>query len=115
VGDGVLKNSSDVFNILDPDTGGSATFSVPLPLYGTGTPTHWAAYTQLEEATHDALVNMNMTQFRAYVDEMAILRGRGPMGSITAFKGSLQISEEDENFLTYLERIGMVAEPVMDF
>lgn len=92
---GVKQNSSDVFNILDPDSGGAATFSVPLEAGGVGPATHWGARTMLEPATVNALQNMTTTEFKTYVDQVAAVRGRSPVGSITAFKNSLLMNEGD--------------------
>lgn len=104
---GVLANSSDVFNILDPDSGGASTFTVPLSANGLAPASHYAARTLLEEATYDALKNMTTTQFKAYVDQMAALRGRTPVGSITAFKGSLQMSAADADPWAYIASLGL--------
>lgn len=90
---GVLQNSSDVFTILDPDSGGAATFSVRLSASGAEPATYFGARTFLEEATYNALKNMTVTQFKAYVDQVAAQRGRTPVGSVTAFKNSLLMNE----------------------
>lgn len=92
---GIKQNGSDVFNILDPDSGGSATFSVPLSANGQNPPTYWGARTYLEEATVNALQNMDTTQFKAYVDQVQVQRGRAAVGSITAFKNALLMSQGD--------------------
>ncbi len=97
---GVLQNSSDVFNILDPDSGGSNSFRVPLALGGIGPATHWGANTYLEPATVAAL-NGTVTDFKAYVDQLAVQRGRTPVGSITAFKGALLMGPLAGNFWTF--------------
>ena len=114
VSNGVLQNSSDVFSILDPDSGGAATFSVKLSANGQLPTTHWGCRTMLEEATHNALVNMNVTQFKAYVDQVAATRGRTPVGSITAFKNNVQISPANANFDTFIASLGLqwVQDPV---
>lgn len=104
---GVLANSSDVFNILDPDSGGAGTFTVPLSETGAAPVTYYAARTMLEEATYNALKNMTTTQFKAYVDQLSAERGRTPVGSITAFKGSLRMSEADADPWAYLESLGL--------
>lgn len=88
---GVLKNSSDVFGILDPDSGGAATFSVKLSANGLEPPTHYGAYTLLEEATYNALVNMTTTQFKAYLDTLADSRGRTRLESSVAFKNAVVV------------------------
>jgi hypothetical protein len=95
VPNGVLQNSSDVFSILDPDSGGAATFSVRLSANGQLPVTHWGARTMLESDTHNALANMDVTQFKAYVDQVAATRGRAPVGSITAFKNALLMNQGD--------------------
>lgn len=92
---GVKLNGSDVFNILDPDSGGAETFSVPLSADGLAPATYWGARTFLEDDTHNALTNMTTTQFKAYVDAKAAQRGRTPVGSITAFKNALLIDSGD--------------------
>lgn len=107
ISNGVFQNSADVFNILDADTGGAKTFSVRLSNDGGATLTHWAAYTTLEPATYDALKNMTVTQFKAYVDQMAALKGRTPVGSVTAFKGSLQMSAANANPWAYIASLGL--------
>jgi hypothetical protein len=102
--DGVLKNGSDVFNILDPDIGGSKTFSVKLIRNSDGM-VFWGARTPLEEATFNALTNMTTTEFKTYVDQLAVARGRTPVGSITAFKNALLIDGGD--FRSFVEAQGM--------
>lgn len=102
---GVLQNSSDVFNILDPDSGGASTFSVRLSADGNEPATYFGARTLLESATYDALVNMTVTQFKAYIDQLSAQRGRTPVGSVTAFKNSLQIGPPD--FWTFVASLGL--------
>lgn len=114
VSNGVLQNSSDVFTILDPDSGGAGTFSVKLSANGLEPVTHWGCRTPLEPATLNALQNMNITQFKAYVDQVAAIRGRQPVGSVTAFKNNVQISAADANFWTFVASLGLQAiqEPI---
>ena len=107
ISEGVLKNSSDVLNILDPDDIGSSTFTVPLSSDGLEPVTHYAAYTPLQPETRDALLYMSTTEFKAYVDQLAQERGREPVGSITAFKGSLQMSEENADPWGFIESVGL--------
>ena len=104
---GVLQNSSDVFNILDPDSGGSKSFTVKLSANGAEPASHYGANTWLEEGTVDALKNMTTTQFKAYVDQLATQRGRAPVGSITAFKGSLLMGEQGGNFWDFVTANGL--------
>jgi len=116
VSNGILKNSSDVFNILDPDSGGTATFSVKLNTSGLDIDpvTHWGAYTVLEEGTENALRNMTTQEFKTYVDEIAALRGREPVGSVTAFKNGLKMGQIGEDFWSFIEQNGLklVQEPI---
>lgn len=111
VSNGVLKNSSGVFHILDPDTGGAETFSVPLN--STGDPaddiTHWGAYSPLPVDVRDALMFMSTTEFKAYVDERAASYDspRDPVGSVTAFYDDVQFSAEDESFWTFIADLGL--------
>jgi hypothetical protein len=113
VSNGVLQNSSDVFTILDPDSGGAATFSVKLSPNGQLPVTDWGCRTMLEDATHNALANMNVTQFKAYVDQVAAIRGRQPVGSVTAFKNNVRISAANADFWAFVAGLGLqlVQEP----
>ena len=108
ISNGVFQNSADVFNILDSDEGGSKAFSVRLSNDGGTTLTHWAAYTTLDPATHNALKNMTVTQFKAYVNQMATQKGRAPVGSVTAFKGNLQMSAANADPWAYIASLGLV-------
>lgn len=107
ISNGVYKNASDVFNVLDDDTGGANTFTVKLNTSGLEADpvTHWACRTPLLPAVHNALVNMSTAEFKAFVDEQALLKGRAPVGSVTAFKSSLQISEGD--FWQFIASLGL--------
>ncbi len=109
VSNGVLKNSSDVFHILDPDTGGAETFSVPLNASGDPADdvTHWAAYTPLLVEVRDALLYMSTAEFKAYVDQRAQELGREPAGSITAFKNDVRFSEENGNVWDFIASLGL--------
>lgn len=95
ISEGVKRNASDVFNILDPDSGGSNTFTIPLNITGSSLEptTYWAAYTYLEPVTVTALTTYTTIELKAYVDQLSVLRGRTPVGSITAFPNSLQMQE----------------------
>ncbi len=99
---GVRQNGSDVFTILDQDSGGAATFSVPCSLDGTGVATFYGARTWLEADTHNALTTMSTIQFKTYIDQLAVIRGRTPVGSITAFKNSLIIGDGSQGFTAFL-------------
>lgn len=111
---GVKQNGSDVFNILDPDSGGGNTFSVPLSATGALPATDFACRTVLEAATHNALTTMTVQEFKAYVDALQVQRGRTAVGSITAFKNNIRISEADADFWAYIASLGLqrVAEAV---
>lgn len=111
---GVKQNGSDVFNILDPDSGGGNTFSVPLSANAALPATHFGCRSMLEAATHNALTTMGTTQFKAYVDALQVQRGRQAVGSITAFKNNIQISAANGNFNTFIASLGLqrVADPL---
>lgn len=113
ISNGVFKNASDVFNILDPDVGGASTFSVKLSADGNEPPTHWGARTLLSPDAYDALVNMSVVEFKAYIDALAEERGRTPVGSVTAFKASIEVSEPNVNFYEFVDGLGLqrVVEP----
>ena len=107
ISNGVYQNSSDVFGIIDPDSGGASTFTVKLSANGQEPVSHWATRTQLEVSAYDALKTMNTTQFKAYVDAKALEYGRQPVGSITAFKNNVQISEDDADFWQFIAGLGL--------
>lgn len=106
---GVLQNSSEVFAILDPDSGGAATFSVPLSADGLEPATHYAAYTQLEQGTYAALTTLTTTQFRNYVNSLATQRGRGQIASATAFKNAVAIEDVNNlvGFAAFIASLGL--------
>ena len=115
ISNGVLKNGSDVFNILDDDTGGAGTFSVKLNATGLEADpvTHWACRTPLQADVYNALTNMTTTQFKAFVDAKAAEKGRTPVGSITAFKNDLKINAGD--FWAFIGSLGLkIVQPSMD-
>ncbi len=109
VSNGVLKNSSDVFHILDPDVGGAETFSVPLNASGDPADdvTHWGAYSPLPVEVRDALLFMSTQEFKTYIDQRAQELGREPVGSVTAFQNDVQFSEEDGNFWDFIASLGL--------
>jgi hypothetical protein len=107
VSNGVLQNSSDVFGIIDPDSGGAGSFTVKLSANGLEPVTHWACRTQLEVESLDHLRNDSTTQFKAYVDLKAAQFGRQPIGSVTAFKNNVQISEDDADFWQFVASLGL--------
>ena len=104
---GVKQNGSDVLAILDPDSGGAATFSVPCSVGGIDPPTFWGARTMLEADTHNALTTMTTQQFKDYVDALAVTRGRQPVGSITAFKNAIIIGDGAQGFSAFLAANGV--------
>jgi hypothetical protein len=107
VSSGVLQNSSDVFGIIDPDTGGAASFSVQLSANGALPVTHWGCRTQMEVESLQHLRNDSTTQFKAYVDQKAAQFGRQPIGSVTAFKNNVQISADDADFWQFVAGLGL--------
>lgn len=92
VTEAALLNSSEVFNVLDDDTGGTKTFSVALSPSGSANATHWAARTYLQPDVENALRNMSTTQFKAFVEQKAAEKGRTAPLNVTAFKNSLVMS-----------------------
>ena len=107
IDNGVKQNSSDVFNILDPDSGGGNTFSVGLSATGIAPATSWACRTPLETATYNALKNMTVTQFKTYVDGLQVQRGRTAIGSVTAFKNNIRIYDAGQTFAQVLALEGL--------
>ena len=108
VSNGVLQNSSDVFGILDPDTGGARTFSVKLNATGLSADpvTHWGCRTMLEESTVNALQNMTTTQFQTYLNSLATSRGRNQLASSVAFKNNVQM-DSTMSFWDFATSIGL--------
>ena len=108
VSNGVLQNSSDVFGILDPDTGGARTFSVKLNATGLAADpvTHWGCRTMLEDSTVNALQNMTTTQFQTYVNSLATSRGRTQLASSVAFKNNVQM-DSTKPFTEFATSLGL--------
>lgn len=104
--DGQKANANATWAILDPDSGGTKTFSVPLSASGTNPPTHWGTRTVLEQATYDALTTMTNTQFKAYVDTLAGQRKRTTVGAV-GFKSSLAIDTAGTGFYDYIATLGL--------
>jgi hypothetical protein len=100
-------NSGEVFNVLDRDEGGTKTFSVALSPSGAANATHWAAYSYLDADVEDALRNMDVTQFKAFVDMKAAERGRVAPNNVTAFKNSLQMSQAGANPWAFIAAQGL--------
>lgn len=103
------QNSMEVFAVLDPDTGGAAPLRVRLSANGQEPVTHWGAQTLLEPATVNALQSMSVSEFKEYVDQVAAVRGRTPVGSVTAFKNSLVMGEG--NFWSFIAAQGLQLVP----
>ena len=101
----VLANSSEIFAVLDPDTGGAATFSVALSPSGNANATAYGCRTYLEDRTYNALKNMNTTEFKAYCDQIAAERGRVAPNNVTAFKNGVVLDEGD--FWSFVEAQGL--------
>ena len=104
---GIFKNGSDVFNILDPDVGGASTFTVQLSADGQEPPTYWGANSRLSADAYNALVNMTTIEFKAYNDELAVLRGRAPVGPVPAFKNGIVIGAAGEDFWGVVAGMGL--------
>ena len=107
VTESVKLNSSEIFAILDPDTGGAATFSVALSPNGQANATHWAGRTYLEPRTYNALKNMTVSEFKAFCDMVADERGRPRVNNVTAFKNGVKLDEGD--FWSFVASEGLQA------
>lgn len=101
---GVKQNGADVFAVLDPDSGGAATFSVALSADGNLPATYWACRTLLQAQTYNALTQMDTTTFKNYVNSLAVTEGRGQVSGVS-FKNSLQIDSGD--FWTFIASLGL--------
>lgn len=111
--DGQKANANATWAVLDPDSGGSATFSVPLSASGIGPATHWGTSTQLQQATYDALATMTSTQFKTYVNGLAGQRNRATVASV-GFKSSLSIDTAAIGFYAYIASLGLKRiEPIL--
>jgi len=103
--DGQKANANDTWAVLDPDSGGTKTFSVPLSASGTNPQTHWGTRTPLEQATYDALTTMTSPQFKTYVDGLAAQRSRATVGAV-GFKNSLSL-DATMGFYEYIAVLGL--------
>lgn len=118
---GVRQNGSDVFAVIDPDSGGALTFSVPLSADGSEPATHWAAYTRLPTSsattdyttwdTFEAFTEAdNANQFKQYVDRRANEYGRAPVGSVTAFFNAMRnggMGAQGQGFDGFIGSLGL--------
>lgn len=105
---GVLQNGSDCFELIDPDSGGQATFSVPLRLKGeTGGATYWGASTQLLQTAYDALTTMTTAEFKNYLNTLK--PGKTVAGA--AFKNSLLIGAPGQRFWSFVAANNMERVP----
>lgn len=87
--------AEDIGRVIDPDTGGSFTFSIRLSLDGHEPPTHWACRTYLSEQTHQALTTLDSNQLKTLLDQLATGRGYELVGDITGWPYSLVIDDGD--------------------
>lgn len=87
--------AEDVGRIIDPDVGGSFTFSVRLSSDGNEPATHYACRTYLSPETHQALTQLDATQLKALLDQMAVNRGREQVGDISGWPHSLVVDDGD--------------------
>lgn len=87
--------AEDVGRIIDPDTGGTFTFSVRLSSTGQEPTTHYACRTFLSEQTYQALTKSDATQLKALLDQMAADRGREQVGDISGWPYSLIVDDGD--------------------
>ena len=108
-------NSGEVFNVLDDDSGGIRTFSFKLSPNGQANATHFGAYTYLRADVENALRNMTVTQFKAFVDAEAAKKGRVAPNNVTAFKNALKMGFEGQDFYEFIALQGLkpVQEAVM--
>jgi hypothetical protein len=74
VSNGVLANSSDVFGILDPDTGGASTFTVPLSANGQLPATDWACRTHVTAFKNNVRISALGADPSAYLASLGLQR-----------------------------------------
>lgn len=102
-----LEQFSNVFGILDPDSGGRDTFSIPLSATGKGRPTHWGAFTALEQDTKEALQTYSKKRFETFVRGKASRR-RQILPKENVEKTDLIVAEVPrDGFEAYLKTIGL--------
>lgn len=87
--------AEDVGRIIDPDSGGTFTFSVRLSSDGQEPATHYACRTFLSQETHQALTQLDAAQLKSFLDQMALDRGRETVGDIGGWPYSLIVDDGD--------------------
>ena len=121
IANGVKQNGSDVFGVIDPDSGGAATFSVALSADGQLPATHWGTLTPLQTSgdttdyttwdTYEAFTEAaNANSFKEYVDRRAAEYGRTPVGSVTAFFNAMRnggMGAEGQDFDAFIASLGL--------
>jgi len=80
---------------------------VALSPSGQANATHWGTSTYLEQRTYDALTTMNVTEFKAYCDMIALERGRVAPNNVTAFKNGVVIGQVGEWFWDFATANGL--------
>jgi hypothetical protein len=119
ISDTQKTKASEVWNLIDPDQGGTDTFSVPLSPSGGNNPTAWGTLTMLERECYDALagtlqpdgvtrVPLTNAQFDAF---LAMRHAKFPDRPIPSNAGSFRpqfkIGVEYQEFDGFLSEHGL--------
>lgn len=124
VTDAVKTNANATWELIDSDSGGYRTFSVPLSPSGAPNPTHWGANSMLERECEEALrghlqpdgtyLPLTNAEFSAFLQARATKLGRPVPNNPGQFRAQYFMGLEYQDFDSFLVERGLqrVREPV---
>lgn len=123
ISDAVKSNANATWDLIDTDTGGYATFSVPLSPSGSPNPTHWGTYTMLDVECLEALQGRpsapdpvtgavtytpyTNAEFTAFLQARSIKLGRPMPNNPGQFRAQFSMGKEYQNFYDFLAELGL--------
>ena len=117
ISDAVKQNANACWDLIDPDSGGYATFSVPLSPSGAPNATHWGTYTMLDVECLEALQGKpngdgtftpyTNTEFTAFLQARSEKLGRPMPNNPGQFRAQFAMGSEYQNFYEFLTEQGL--------
>ena len=109
--------ANEVWNLIDRDTGGTRTFSVPLSPSGSPNPTAWGTMTLLERECYEALKGrdngdgtftpLTNAEFTAFLNARSAKLGRPIPSNANSFRPQFKIGVEGQDFDAFLAANGL--------
>lgn len=123
ISDAVKQNANACWDLIDPDSGGYATFSVSLSPSGAPNATHWGTYTQLDVECLEALQGRasapdpvtgavtytpyTNAEFTAFLQARSTKLGRPMPNNPGQFRAQFAMGSEYQNFDPFLTERGL--------